>query len=124
MGALRTLAAVVALSLVGVGMTTAQSLSPLIVDWDRYFVVQSQPSARGDRTVATVWNTSLWNASRVQLLVESLDGGGQPTSQRVVWLGSGLASGSRADVDVPVQPGAAHRVRVFAFNLDLAAGPR
>jgi hypothetical protein len=74
--------------------------------------------------MATVWNTGLWSASNIQLLVETLDGGGQPTSQRVVWLGSDLPSGSRADVDVAVSPAAPFRVRVFAFVLDLAAGPR
>ncbi len=121
---LRTTVALVALSLLPLGPATAQPLSPLIVDWDRYFVVEAPPGAPAGRTVATVWNTSLWSASNIQLLVETLDGGGQPTSQRVVWLGSDLPSGSRVDVDVAVTPAASYRVRVFAFVLDLAAGPR
>jgi len=121
---LRTTLAALALSLFVMGMGLAQPLSPLIVDWDRYFAVQSQPGVREGRTVATVRNTSLWNASNIQLLVEELDASGQPTSQRVVWLGSDLPAGGRADVDVPVSPAASHRVRVFAFVLDQAAGPR
>jgi hypothetical protein len=121
---LQTTLAVLALSLSTFGTGVAQPLSPLIVDWDRYFVVQSQPGVREGRTVATVWNTSLWNASGIQLLVEGLDGSGQPTSQRVVWLGSDLPAGTRADVDVPVSAAASYRVRVFAFVLDQAAGPR
>jgi hypothetical protein len=42
----------------------------------------------------------------------------------VVWLGSDLAAGSHADIDVQMSPAASYRVRVFAFDLDLAAGPR
>jgi hypothetical protein len=117
-----TLVALALSSTFGTGL--AQPLSPLIVDWDRYFVVQSQPSTGQGRAVATVRNTSLWNARSIQLLVETLDGGGQPTSQRIVWLGSDLPPGARADVDVPVSPAASYRVRVFAFVLDQAAGPR
>ena len=119
-----TIVALVTLSLLPFGVGAAQPLSPLVVDWDQYFFVQPQPGVRPGRTGATVWNTSLWNARNVQLLVEALDGGGQPTAQRVVWLGSDLTSGSHADVDMPMSPAAAYRVSVFAFELDLAAGPR
>ncbi len=124
MRVLRTTAALVALSLLPFGVGTAQPLSPLIVDWDRYFIVQPQTGMREGRTVAAVWNTSLWNARRIQLLVETLDGGGQPTAQRVVWLGSDLPAGSHAYLEVPMLPAASYRVRVFAFVLDMAAGPR
>jgi hypothetical protein len=117
---LRTTVALVALSLLSLGVGAAQPLSPLVIDWDRYFVVQQLAGAR----VATVRNTSNWNAGRIQLLVEDLDGAGQPTSQRVVWLGSDLPAGTEAQVDLPVTPAASYRVRVFAFDLDLAAGPR
>jgi hypothetical protein len=41
-----------------------------------------------------------------------------------VWLGSDLPAGTEAQVDLPVTPAASYRVRVFAFDLDLAAGPR
>ena len=124
MGVLRTTVALVALSVWPFGVATAQPLSPLVVDWDRYFVVQPQPGAREGRAVVTVRNTSNWNAGRIQLLVEALDSGGRPTDQRIVWLGSDLPAGTRAEIDVPTSPAASHRVRVFAFNLDLAAGPR
>jgi len=120
----RTTLVALALSLSTFGIGIAQPLSPLIVDWDRYFVVQSQPSTGQGRAVTTVRNTSLWNASSIQLLVETLDGGGQPTSQRIVWLGADLPAGARADVDVPVSPATSYRVRVFAFVLNQAAGPR
>jgi hypothetical protein len=124
MRVLRMTLAVLALSLSTFRTGIAQPLSPLIVDWHRYFVVQPQPPVREGRAVATVWNTSLWNARSIQILVETLDGGGQPTSQRVVWLGSDLPAGTHAEVDVAVSPAASYRVRVFAFVLDQAAGPR
>lgn len=124
MGVLRTTVALVALSVLPFGVATGQPLSPLVVDWDRYFVVQPQPGAREGRAIVTVRNTSNWNAGRIQLLVEALDSGGQPTDQRVVWLGSDLPAGTHAEIDVPTSPAASHRVRVFAFILDLAAGPR
>jgi hypothetical protein len=93
MGILRTTVALVALSVLPFGAAIGQPLSPLVVDWDRYFV-------------------------------EALDSGGQPTDQRIVWLGSDLPAGTHAEIDVPTSPAASHRVRVFAFILDLAAGPR
>ena len=116
---LRTTVALVAFSLLALGVGAAQPLSPLVIDWDRYFVVQPQPGRN-----VTVWNTSLWNASNIQLLVETLDGGGQPTTQRVIWLGSDLPAGNHASVDLPASATAPYRVRVFAFVLDMAAGPR
>jgi len=120
---LRTTVALIAFSLLPLGVGAAQPLAPLVVDWDRYFVVQPQPGMVQGRTV-TIWNTSLWNASNIQLLVETLDGGGQPTAQRVVWLGSDLPAGNHASVDLPASATAPYRVRVFAFVLDMAAGPR
>jgi len=120
---LRSTVALVAFSLLPLGVGAAQPLAPLVVDWDRYFVVQPQPGMVQGRTV-TISNTSLWNASNIQLLVETLDGGGQLTAQRVVWLGSNLPAGNHASVDLPASATAPYRVRVFAFVLDMAAGPR
>jgi hypothetical protein len=114
---MRAIVALLALSLVTVAVGAAQPLTPLVVDWQQYFTVEQRPGA------ATIWNTSGWNAQRIQLLIEALDGAGQPTTQQVVWLGSDLPAGTHADVDMPVSP-APYRVRVFAFNLDLSAGPR
>jgi hypothetical protein len=123
MRVLRTTVALVALSLLPFGAGTAQPLSPLVVNWDQYFTVQQQ-SVREGRAGATVWNTSGWNAQRIQVLVEALDGAGQIRDQRVVWLGSDLPAGTRAHLDMPMSPAASYRVRVFAFNLDLSSGPR
>jgi hypothetical protein len=123
MRALRTTVALVALSLLPLTAGTTQPLSPLIVNWEQYFTVQQQ-SVRDGRAAATVWNTSGWNAQRIQVLVEALDGAGQARDQRVVWLGSDLPAGTHAHVDMSMSPGASYRVSVFAFNLDLSSGPR
>lgn len=96
----------------------AQSLSPLVVDWAQYFRVESRPVSRGGRAIVTgtVWNTATWNAKRIQLLVEAVDGNGQVVNQQVIWLGIDLAAGTHADFDVPMPASASYRVSVFAFD--------
>ena len=116
--------ALASLVLLTFGAGAAQPVSPLVTDWDRFFTVQSSPVTVGGRSVATIWNTSGWGASRIQLLVEALDAGGQPVSQRVIWLGTDLPAGTRTHFEAPVPAAASYRVRVFAFDLDLTSGPR
>jgi hypothetical protein len=104
-------------------VAAAQPVSPLIANWDQFFTVQSE-SEGGGRSLSTISNTSGYGASRIQLLVEALDAGGQPVSQRVVWLGTDLPAGTRTYFETPVPAAASYRVRVFAFDLDLTSGPR
>jgi hypothetical protein len=96
----------------------AQPLAPLVVDWEQYFRIEVRPVSQGTKTVVSgiVWNTATWSTKRIQLLVDSLDGAGEPVDQRVVWLGVDLAAGTHASFDVPVPPAASYRVRVFAFD--------
>lgn len=115
--------ALASLVLVTFGPGAAQPVSPLVADWDQFFTVQSQP-VMGGRSVATVWNSSGWGASRIQMLVEALDAGGQPVSQRVTWLGTDLPAGTRTVFEAAVPAAASYRIRVFAFELDLTSGPR
>ena len=126
MDAVRTMVALLALILVTASAEGAGPLSPLVVDWARYFSVDSRPVTRDGRSVAggTVWNISDWGASRIQLLVEALDASGRAVDRRVIWLGSDLAAGSNAYFEAPMPSSASYRVSVFAFNLDAAAGPR
>src|SRR6185369_14312126 len=98
---MRTLrAVVVALSLVAapVSAAVAQSLQPLVVDWEQYFRIEAGPSTRGGRAVVagTVWNTAPWSAKKIQLLVDALDANGRVIDQRVTWLGIDLATGTHA----------------------------
>ena len=109
---------VLALMMITVSAGAAQLLAPLVVDWEQYFRVESQPANRGGRSMVTgtVWNTSTWGAKKIQLLVEALDGNGQVVNQRVAWLGSDLAPGTHASFDVPMPAAASYRVSVFAFD--------
>jgi hypothetical protein len=96
----------------------AQPLLPLVGDWDQYFRVDTESTARDGRAIVSgqVWNISNWRADRIQLLVEGLDATGQPVTQRVVWLGADLSSGMHAVFEVPVPTAASYRVSVFAFD--------
>lgn len=100
------------------GVAVAQSLQPLVVDWQQYFRIDAEPSTRGGRTVVsgTVWNTGTWGAKKIQLLVDALDASGRVVDQRVVWLGIDLAAGTHAAFDVPMPASASYRVSVFAFD--------
>ena len=97
-------------------------LTPLIPGWERYFTVSVEPTPMerrgkpylGGYIVSTYGVT----ATRVQLLVESLDAAGQTVGQHVEWLGGGNLPGfSRTYFEVPIrQPGSSYRVGVFAFD--------
>jgi hypothetical protein len=122
----RTIIACLVLVLAAASSGAAQSLSPLVAEWDEYFSIHSRPAVRNGRPVSsgTIWNVSGWGARRIQLLVEGLDDTGRPVSQRVVWLGADLPAGAHAYFEAPLPSSTSYRVRVFAFNLETNAGPR
>jgi hypothetical protein len=113
-------AALVLLALVTmtVSVAVAQPLRPLVVDWEQYFRIESEPTVRNGRPVVKgrVWNTTTWGAKRIQLLVDAVDANGQVVDQRVVWLGIDLAAGTHAYFEVPMPPAPSYRVSVFAFD--------
>ena len=118
---MRTLkAAVVLLALVAtvVNAAVAQSLQPLVVDWQQYFRVESESSVQAGRSLVKgkVWNIAPWRATKIQLLVDAVDAGGQVVNQRVVWLGADLTAGTHASFEVPMPASSAYRVSVFAFD--------
>ncbi|MGH7325995.1 MAG: FxLYD domain-containing protein [Candidatus Rokuibacteriota bacterium] len=107
-----------------VGSAAAAPLEPLIVGWERFFVVSWEASDRGDRPHISgyVRNESGHRATRVQLLVEGLDGSGRVVSQQVNWLGTDLPAFTRTYFEVPAPARApTYRVRVFAFDVLQAA---
>lgn len=115
---MRTLA-LIALLLLAVPTVEAQTLAPLVADWDRYFSVDSQAGARKGRPIVSGYltNTGMWGTKRIQLLVEGLDAAGNVVSQQVTWLGTDLGPGMRSYFEVPAPaPAATYRVRVFAFD--------
>ena len=103
-----------------VRVEAATPLSPIVVDWARYFSIDSQVAQARGRTIVhgTILNTSDYTTRRIQLLVEGLDATGAVVSQRVEWLAIDLQPGARAYFEIPAGPPAAmYRVRVFAFDI-------
>jgi hypothetical protein len=98
----------------------AQSLTPWFPGWERYFTVSWEPFDRRGQPYLGGYIVSNYGvtATRVQLLVDSLDSSGQIVAQRVEWLGGGNLPGfSRSYFEVPVrQQAPSYRVRVFAFD--------
>ncbi len=90
----------------------AQPLTPHFPGWERYFTV-SWEHLRG-----YIVNSYGVTATRVQLLVDSLDSSGQIVAQRVEWLvGSNLPGFSTTYFEVPIrQQASRYRVSVFAFD--------
>jgi hypothetical protein len=115
---LGTIAALLVVMLLTASAAVAQPLRPLVIDWEQYFRVESQPVSRDGRSLVTgtVWNTATWGAKKIQLLVEGLDGNGQVVKQQVIWLGIDLAAGTHAYFEVPMPVSASYRVSVFAFD--------
>ena len=98
----------------------AQSLTPTFPGWERYFSVSWEPFERRGAPYlrGNIVSSYGVTATRVQLLVDSLDASGRITAQRVEWLGgSNLPGFSSTYFEVPIRErGAAYRVSVFAFD--------
>ena len=98
----------------------AQSLAPHFPGWERYFTVSWETFERRGQPYLSGYIVSSYGvtATRVQLLVDSLDSSGQIVAQRVEWLGgSNLPGFSRSYFEVPIrQQGPSYRVSVFAFD--------
>ena len=98
----------------------AQPLSPNFPAWERYFTVSWEPFERRGQPYLRGYVVSSYGvfATRVQLLVDSLDASGQIVAQHVEWLGgSGLPGFSRTYFEVPVrQQAPSYRVSVFAYD--------
>lgn len=98
---------------------TAQTLTPLVLGWERFFTLTWEASQdRGQPIVSGyIKNDAGFGARRIQLLVEAIDASGRVTGQRVSWLGSSLTAGMRAYFETPAPPPAAsYRVSVFAYE--------
>jgi hypothetical protein len=99
---------------------SAQPLRPTFPGWERYFSVSWEPFDRRGEPYLGGYIVSSYGvtATRVQLLVESLDASGQIVAQRVEWLGgSNLPGFSTSYFEVPIrQQASRYRVSVFAFD--------
>jgi hypothetical protein len=99
---------------------SAQTLTPTFPGWERYFSVSWEPFDRRGQPYLSGYIVSSYGvtATRVQLLVDSLDASGQIVAQRVEWLGgSNLPGFSTSYFEVPIrQQASRYRVSVFAFD--------
>jgi hypothetical protein len=99
--------------------TAASSITTTAPGWDRYFTVTWETAEHRGRPIlrGEVMNQFSMAADRVQLLVESLDPGGQVISQRVVWLGRPIVPFGRSyfETSVPDKT-ASYRVGIYAFT--------
>jgi hypothetical protein len=100
------------------GASAAADLEPLMAGWERHFTVDWQPGQYGGRPIVEgyVTNVSPYETTKLQLLVETLDGAGRVTGQQVAWLPGELLGGGRAYFQVPAGPAPAYRVRVFSYD--------
>lgn len=98
----------------------AQPLAPTFPGWERYFSVSWEPIERRGQPYLAGYIVSSYGvlATRVQLLVDSLDASGKIVAQRVEWLGgSNLPGFSTTYFEVPIREKAAsYVVRVYAFD--------
>jgi len=115
---MRLVLAALAMLTMTASVPAAERLYPLVSDWQEYFRVESQMTVRDGKTLVsgTVWNTSRWSATRIQLLVDGVDAGGTPVVQRVIWLGADLAAGTHGAFEVPMPAASGYRVSVFAYD--------
>jgi hypothetical protein len=100
------------------GVAVAAELHPQMAGWERIFTVSWQAGQyRGQPAVeGYVTNVSPYETTQIRILVESLDGAGQVTNQRIAWVPGDLGGGGRLFFQVPTAPAPAYRVRVFSYD--------
>jgi len=116
---LAAMAAVIVLAATTAG--EAQSLSPLVVNWQQYFELDWRVLERGGQTLLTGHVLSIWKdgARWMQLLVNRVDARGGLIDQRLVWLPAEVPRGGRIYFEVRVEPAAAYQVAVYSFESPL-----
>jgi hypothetical protein len=118
----RRLGAVTAIAMLAVFVVGAEAapLQPLVVGWEQFFTLDSQPGTRRGRPVVSGYVLNQWGmpAARIRLLVEGVGPGGEVMGQQLVWLtGQSLTPGARAYFEIPAAATAStYRVSVFAFE--------
>jgi hypothetical protein len=97
---------------------SAAELKPLMAGWEQYFTVTWEPAENRGKPVLQgyVNNISPYTLRAARILVETLDGAGETTSQRVAWVPSDMQGATRLFFEVPVAPSPSYRVRVFSYD--------
>ena len=116
-----TVAVILSFTLLAPALTipgAAAELKPLMGGWEQHFTVTWEPAENRGRKVLQgyVNNISPYTVRAVRILVETLDGAGETTSQRVAWVPGDMQGASRLFFEVPVAPSPTYRVRVFSYD--------
>jgi hypothetical protein len=114
--------------LVAAAFTVAQGaalLTPLVVDGERYFRLEWQTADTGGRPI--VWgrirNEYGFTASKVRLLIDSLDASGAVTAQTIAYVPFAVTPGTGAYFEARVPaPAASYRVTVFQWDWTQSGG--
>jgi len=98
--------------------TQAAEIRPHMAGWEQVLSLEYGPgSYKGKPAIeGTVTNISPYDLANVRILVDTLDSGGQITTQQVAWLPGELRGGGRLYFSVPTPPAPAYRVRVFTYD--------
>src|SRR5258705_1857782 len=102
-------------SILAAAGTQAAEIRPHMAGWEQILSLEYGPgSYKGKPAIeGTVTNISPYDLANVRILVDTLDSGGQITTQQVAWLPGDLRGGGRLYFSVPTPPSPPYRVRVF-----------
>src|SRR5258705_10901996 len=101
-------------SILAAAGTQAAEIRPHMAGWEQILSLEYGPgSYKGKPAIeGTVTNISPYDLANVRILVDTLDSGGQITTQQVAWLPGDLRGGGRLYFSVPTPPPPPHRVAV------------
>ena len=113
-----TLLALVTSVLTATAGVEAAEIRPHMAGWEQILALEYGPGHyRGQPAIeGTVTNISPYDLTGIQLLVDTLDAGGQVTQQRVAYVPGELHGGGRLHFSVPTPPAPAYRVRVYTYE--------
>jgi hypothetical protein len=96
----------------------AVALEPLDTGWERHFALSWAPAQRAGQPVVSgkIDNVSPYTFDRLRVLVEALDESGRVTARRVAWVPGILGGSGHHWFEIPMEPAARYRVRVFSYE--------
>ena len=102
------------------GLRAADELiEPFVPGWERFFRVDWEVAEPRGRPLVHgyIVNSSPYTVTRMQLLLDALDGDGRVVAQQISWIPGTVTAFSRGYFEIPAQQRAeAYRVRVLAFD--------
>ena len=104
--------------LAGADVLTAAEIKPHMLGWEQILALEYGPGTyRGQPALeGTVTNISPYDLTGVKILVDTLDAGGNITTQKVAYVPGDLRGGGRLYFTVPTAPAPAYRVRIFTYD--------